>query len=55
MIAQEKVRICSCNQTFARWNAATQLSFPSAMWRLPNEQKTELPDQFFRKPLQAKS
>lgn len=36
------------------WDAATQLSFPSAMWRLPNEQNQYFLTSFLEKPLQTK-
>ncbi|MFB0946262.1 MAG: chorismate-binding protein, partial [Spirosomataceae bacterium] len=55
MIAQEKgINLQLQPNVCSFWNAATQLSFPSAMWRLPNEQTRYFLTSFLEKPLQAK-
>jgi len=55
MIAQEKgINLQLQPDVRSFWNAATQLSFPSAMWRLPNEQTRYFLTSFLERPLQAK-
>ncbi len=55
MIAEERnIHVQLQPNVRSFWNASTQLSFPSAMWRLPGEQNRYFLTSFLEKPLQTK-
>lgn len=54
LIEEERVNLQLNPDVRSYWNAGLQLSFPSAMWRLPNEKTHYFLTSFLEKPLQQR-